>query len=89
MADYSQHHSRAGRAGGLTRAALQTNEAGRIAAAASARMARYDAQVPDHITDPVKRAQAAHLLMRAHMTKLAKKSAEKRARPQPQRRRAA
>lgn len=86
MADYSKHHARAGKIGGLTRAALKTNEEGRKAAAAEGRMRRFFEQVPAHITDPVERAQAAQLLQRAHMSSLAKRSAERRAKPAPQRR---
>lgn len=89
MADYSKHHARAGKVGGLTRAARRTNEEGRKAAAARGRMARFFAEVPDHVTDEVERARLAHLAMRAHMSRLAKKSAEMRAKPTSKQRRAA
>lgn len=90
MADYSDHHARAGKLGGLVRAARGTNEEGRKAAAASARMRKYDAQIPDSVTDPVERARRAHLLLRADMTRLAYKSAAKRTKaPKPEKRRAA
>jgi len=75
---YSKHHVMAGRIGGLTRAARQTNEADRKEAAARARMRRYDALVPAEITDPDERARRRDLLLRADMTRLAKRSAEKR-----------
>lgn len=83
MADYSKHHARAGKIGGLMRAARGTNEEGRKAAAERGRMARFFAEVPDSVTDPIERARRAHLAMRAHMSLLAKKSAESRAKPKP------
>lgn len=86
MADYSKHHAQAGKIGGLTRAALGTNEEGRKAAVERGRMARFDAMVPDSVTDPAERARRAYLLLRAEMSRLAKRSAEKRAKPAPRRR---
>ncbi|MCX5066586.1 hypothetical protein OOJ91_11930 [Micromonospora lupini] len=74
MPERSRHHQQIGSMGGLTRAALKTNEDGRKAAAQAARMRRYDAKVPAHITDPVERAQAADLLMRADMKNLGRLS---------------
>lgn len=81
MANYANHHKQAGKIGGLTRALRQTNEEGRKAAAAKGRMARFYAQVPDHITDPVERARLAELAQRIHMSDLARRSAQKRAKP--------
>ncbi|MFI1194015.1 hypothetical protein ACH4T9_12270 [Micromonospora sp. NPDC020750] len=89
MADYTKHHTQAGKIGGLVRGALKTNEAVRKAAAAEGRMRRFFEQVPAHITDPVERAQAANLLQRAHMSRLAKKSAEGRTRAVPPKQRRA
>ncbi|MFF0821165.1 hypothetical protein ACFYUR_12340 [Micromonospora haikouensis] len=83
MADYTKHHAQAGKIGGLVRAARKTNEDARKAAAAEGRMRRFFEQVPDHITDPVERAKAADLLQRAHMSSLAKRSAERRTRAVP------
>ncbi|MFI6228552.1 hypothetical protein ACIBCR_14725 [Micromonospora echinospora] len=89
MADYSKHHAQAGKIGGLTRAARRTNEEGRKAAAAEGRMRRFYAMVPDHITDEVERARLANLAQRAHMSRLAKKSAELRTKQPAKQRRAA
>lgn len=89
MADYTKHHAQIGKVGGLVRGALKTNEEARKAAAAEGRMRRFFEQVPDHITDPVERAKAANLLQRAHMSSLAKKSAEQRTRAIPARQRRA
>lgn len=86
MADYSKHHARAGKKGGIVRGVLKTNEEGRKAAAAEGRMRRFFEQVPAHITDPVERAQAAEQLQRAHMVGLAKRSAEQRTKATPRRR---
>lgn len=74
MADYSRHHQLIGRVGGLTRAALRTNEDARKKAARAARLRRYDARVPADITDPIERAKAIDLLMRADMANLGRKS---------------
>lgn len=89
MADYSKHHQQAGRVGGLTRAARGTNEAGRKAAAQSARMRRFDAQIPADITDEAERARRRNLLLRAEMANLARLSAAKRAKPAAAKKRAA
>jgi hypothetical protein len=78
MSDYSSHHSLAGKIGGLTRAALGTNEEYRKARAAEGRMKRFLDQVPADVTDPTERMRRAELLQRAHMTRIAKKSAESR-----------
>ncbi len=75
MPDYSDHHSKIGRRGGLTRAALGTNEEGRKAAAQAARMARYDAMIPADITDDTERARRRDLLLRADMAELGRRSA--------------
>ncbi len=77
MADHN-HHQQAGRIGGLTRAALQTNEDYRKQRAAEGRMRRFLNQVPAHITDPAERMKSAELLQRAEMTRIAKKSAANR-----------
>ncbi|GAA2064006.1 hypothetical protein [Polymorphospora rubra] len=81
MADYSKHHKMAGKIGGLTRAARQTNEEGRKAAAKTGFMRRFYAQVPAEVTDPAERARLANLALRAHMARLAKRSAELRTKP--------
>lgn len=81
MPDYSKHHQQAGAIGGLVRAARKTNEDYRKARAAEGRMRRFLAQVPDEITDPVERMKSAQLLQRAHMKRIAKKSAESRRKP--------
>ncbi|MFY1595416.1 hypothetical protein [Micromonospora sp. WMMD737] len=75
MPERLTHHQHIGRTGGLVRAARQTNEAGRKAAAQAARMARYDAQIPDDITDPVERARRCDLLLRAEMAERGRQSA--------------
>lgn len=75
MPDYTNHHRQIGRSGGLTRAARQTNEDGRKAAAQAARMARYDAQIPADVTDPVERARRRDMLLRADMAELGRRSA--------------
>lgn len=82
MTDYSNHHQLAGRIGGLTRAALGTNEQHRKDRAAEGRMKRFLDQVPAEITDETERARRAHLLMRAFMARIAKKSADKRRKPE-------
>lgn len=89
MADYSKHHARAGKIGGLMRGVKKTNEEARKAAATEGRMRRFYAMVPDHITDDVERARLAHLAQRAHMSRLAKKSAETRTKAPARQRRAA
>lgn len=81
MADYSNHHSLAGRIGGLTRSALKTNEEHRKARAKAGFMRRFLDQIPADITDEVERARCAQLLLRAHMAGIAKKSADKRRKP--------
>lgn len=81
MPDYSKHHSQAGKIGGLVRASRKTNEQHRIDRSKAGFMARFLAEVPEHITDPVERQQMAQLGMRAHMSRLAKKSAEGRRKP--------
>lgn len=75
----SEHHRRAGSIGGLVRAARQTNEAGRKQAAKDGFMARFYAEVPDHITDEAERARLARFALRAHMKRLGHKSALARA----------
>jgi hypothetical protein len=80
---YSKHHARAGRIGGIVRGALKTNEEGRKAAARRTRMSKYDDMIPPGVTDPVDRARRRDALLRADMVRLAKKSAEKRAKPKP------
>lgn len=89
MANYANHHKQAGKLGGQTRALRKTNEEGRKAAAAKGRMARFFAQVPDDVTDPVERARLADLAQRLYMSRLAMKSAQKRAKPTKVTRRAA
>lgn len=81
MPDYSQHHKRAGAIGGLTRAALGTNEEYRKQRAAEGRMRRFLDMLPAEVTDPIERARRAELLQRAHMTRIAKKSADARRKP--------
>jgi hypothetical protein len=81
VADYTDHHARAGKLGGMTRALRKTNEEGRKEAARRGRMARFEAQVPDSVTDPVERARLVDLAMRLHMTRMAQASAQKRAKP--------
>jgi hypothetical protein len=81
MPDYSKHHEQAGRIGGLTRAANATNEEGRKQAAKAGFMRRFYAAVPAHITDPAERERLAHLGLRAHMARLAMKSAQRRSKP--------
>jgi hypothetical protein len=83
MADYSKHHKQVGAIGGLTRAARQTNEDGRKAAAKAGFMARFMAEVPDEVTDETERARLANLALRAHMRRLSVKSAQKRGKPKP------
>lgn len=89
MPDYSRHHQQVGRIGGLTRAALGTNEEGRKAAAQAARMKRYLDKVPADVTDPDERARRAHLLLRADMSNLGRRSgiARRKATPSPARKR--
>lgn len=81
VAEHSKHHRQAGAIGGLTRAALKTNEDYRLARAAEGRMRRFLEMVPAEITDPVERMKSAQLLQRAHMTRIAKKSAAVRRKP--------
>ena len=81
MPDFSTHHRSAGRIGGLTRAALGTNEEFRKQRAAEGRMRRFLDQVPADVTDPVERTKRALLLQRAEMTRIAQKSAERRRKP--------
>ena len=81
MPDYSKHHEQAGRIGGLVRASRKTNEQHRIERSKAGFMARFLAEVPEHITDPVERQQMANLGMRAHMSRIAMKSAEARRKP--------
>lgn len=81
MPDYSKHHQQAGRIGGMVRAALKTNEDYRKERAAEGRMRRFLEQVPAEITDPVERMKSAEMLQRAHMTRIAKKSADSRRKP--------
>ena len=81
MADFSNHHSLAGRIGGLRRAALGTNEDHRKERAKAGFMQRFLDQVPADITDDVERARRAQLLLRAHMAGITKKSADKRRKP--------
>lgn len=84
MPDYSQHHRQAGRIGGLTRAALQTNEEHRKQRAAEGRMKRFLEQIPAEVTDPNERMTRALLLQKAHMQRIAMKSAAaRRGKPRP------
>lgn len=48
-------------------------------------MERWYAQVPDHVVDEVDRAKCAALAQRAHMSRMAMKSAQKRSKPKPAR----
>lgn len=75
MPDYSNHHRQIGAIGGLIRAARQTNEDGRKAAAQAARMARFDKLIPADVTDPDERARRRNLLLKAEMRELARRSA--------------
>lgn len=81
MADYSNHHRQIGKLGGMSRDLTGEGEARRKAAAEAGRMRRFYAQVPDHVTDPVERARLADRAMRLHMSRMALKSAQKRAKP--------
>lgn len=83
MPDYTNHHQQIGSIGGLRRAAMQTNEDTRKAAAQAARMARYDAQVPADVTDPVERARRRDLLLRADMKELGRRSGISRRKGKP------
>lgn len=78
MPDYSNHHAQAGRIGGMVRAARETNPRAFGERGQRGLMARFLAEVPDEITDEADRARRAHLLLRAHMSRLAMKSAAKR-----------
>lgn len=68
----------AGRIGGLTRAALGTNEEHRKQRAAEGRMKRFLDQIPAEITDEDERMRRALLLQRAHMVRIAQTSARRR-----------
>lgn len=81
MADHTGHHKLAGAIGGLTRAALKTNEDYRKQQAAEGRMRRFLEMVPAEITNPIERQRSAELLQRAHMSRIAKKSADLRRKP--------
>jgi hypothetical protein len=81
MPDYTNHHQLAGRIGGLVSAARRTNEDHRKTAAAEGRMRRFLEQVPAEVTDPAERMRRALLLQRAHMQRIAKKSADIRRKP--------
>lgn len=83
MPDYTSHHRQIGSVGGLRRAAMQTNEDARKAAAQAARMARYDAQIPADVTDPVERARRRDLLLRADMKELGRRSGLARRKGKP------
>lgn len=67
-----------GRIGGLTRAARGTNEQYRKDRAAEGRMRRFLEMVPAEVTDEAERWQRALLFQRAHMSSIAKKSADRR-----------
>lgn len=69
-----------GKLGGLKRAALGTNEEHRKERAAAGRMKRFLDQVPAEITDPAERMRRALLLQKAHMQRIAMKSAAGRKR---------
>jgi hypothetical protein len=77
----SKHHQQAGHIGGLVSRGQRTNEDHRKERAAEGRMRRYLDQVPDHVTDPVERSKCAELLQRAHMSRIAKTSADRRRKP--------
>lgn len=81
MPERSTHHTMAGRIGGLTRAALGTNEQYRKDRAAEGRMRRFLDQIPADVTDPAERMRRAELLQRAHMSRIAKTSADRRRKP--------
>lgn len=74
------NRQRIGRIGGLTSAAVRTpeQEQHRKEAAAAGRMRRFLDQVPDEITDPAERQRRAAALQRAHMQRIAMKSAARR-----------
>lgn len=78
MPEPRTNHKVIGRIGGLTRAALGTNEQYRKDRAAEGRMRRFLDQVPAEVTDPAERLRRAQLLQRAHMSRIAMKSAEAR-----------
>lgn len=78
MAEQSKHHQQAGRIGGLTRAARGTNEQHRKDRAAEGRMKRYLDQIPAEVTDEGERMRRALLLQKAHMSRIAMKSAATR-----------
>lgn len=78
MSQLSKDRAAAGRIGGLTRAARETDPKAAARRGQRGLYARFEQQVPAEVTDPAERNRMATLALRAHMARLALASAKKR-----------
>lgn len=81
MPSRESHQQQIARIGGLTRAATNPDPSETGRRGQRGLMARFLAKVPATITDPIEREKRAGLLLKAHMSGLARRSALKRAKP--------
>jgi hypothetical protein len=68
----------AGRIGGLTRAAREQDPQALGRRGQRGLIAKFEREVPDTVTDPRERARLTNLALRAHMARLAMRSAKVR-----------
>lgn len=82
MAEKNPDKVMAGRIGGIARARRDLNPSATGRRGQRGLYAKFEREVPDHVTDPRERARLAQLALKEHMARLAMKSSKARRKPE-------